>query len=210
MVRQIDAPFASVIRPCARSPPKRRKAAPRIWSTSTANRPAGWASRCRASPTRSTTPSVSGRFPPSTARPTSIASSWRRSRATSRTRLRLRKLYVTGSSTLNGTAATVANTATGNYQYQYEGDAERRDRCNQVPLAAFARFGNMSAPLAIAHQEQFPSVTISFDLAPGDRFATPSRHPRGAESEIGMPASVTGSYSGDAAEFANRWPASPG
>ena len=35
---------------------------------------------------------------------------------------------------------------------------------HQVPLSTFARFEHISAPLAIAHQEQFPSVTISFNL----------------------------------------------
>ena len=38
---------------------------------------------------------------------------------------------------------------------------------NQVPLSAVAHFERTTAPLAIAHQEQFPAVTISFDLAPG-------------------------------------------
>ena len=37
----------------------------------------------------------------------------------------------------------------------------------QVPLSAFAELIRTTAPLAIAHQEQFPSVTLSFNLAPG-------------------------------------------
>ena len=36
----------------------------------------------------------------------------------------------------------------------------------QVPLSAFARFVHTTAPLVIAHYEQFPAVTISFNLAP--------------------------------------------
>ncbi|MBX9844274.1 MAG: efflux RND transporter permease subunit [Xanthobacteraceae bacterium] len=71
----------------------------------------------------------------------------------------------------------------------------------QVPLGAFARFRYTTAPLVIAHQEQFPSVTISFNLAPqaalGDAVAVISE----AERAIGVPSSVIGSYSGDAAEF---------
>ena len=35
-----------------------------------------------------------------------------------------------------------------------------------MPLSAFARFEHTTAPLVIAHQEQFPAVTISFNLAP--------------------------------------------
>src|SRR6185312_5145753 len=37
----------------------------------------------------------------------------------------------------------------------------------QVPLSAVARFTRGIAPLVISHQEQFPAVTLSFDLAPG-------------------------------------------
>ena len=37
----------------------------------------------------------------------------------------------------------------------------------QVPLSAVASIERRTAPLAISHQEQFPSVTISFNLAPG-------------------------------------------
>ena len=36
-----------------------------------------------------------------------------------------------------------------------------------MPLSAFARYAPSTAPLAVNHQGQFPSVTISFNLAPG-------------------------------------------
>ena len=72
----------------------------------------------------------------------------------------------------------------------------------QVPLTAIATIERTTAPLAIAHQSQFPSVTLSFNLAPeyalSDAVTVISR----AQAEIGMPNSVIGSYSGDAAEFA--------
>jgi multidrug efflux pump len=80
---------------------------------------------------------------------------------------------------------------------------------NQVPLAAFARFAHTSAPLAIAHQEQFPSVTISFDLAPGYALSDAVRLIGAAERQIGMPSSVTGSYFGDAEEFAKSLAGEP-
>ncbi|MFZ0104877.1 MAG: efflux RND transporter permease subunit, partial [Pseudolabrys sp.] len=79
----------------------------------------------------------------------------------------LNRIYVTGASTSTGTAATVANTATGNTNTNTTATPNAVTSNNQVPLSAFARFVPTSAPLAIAHQEQFPSVTISFDLAPG-------------------------------------------
>src|SRR5690606_36523324 len=79
----------------------------------------------------------------------------------------LSKIYVTGATTSTGTAATAGNTATGTTNTNTSATPNTVTGSNQVPLAAFARFDYTAAPLAIAHQEQFPSVTISFDLAPG-------------------------------------------
>ncbi|MGB6352248.1 MAG: efflux RND transporter permease subunit, partial [Pseudolabrys sp.] len=121
----------------------------------------------------------------------------------------LTKLYVTGASTSNGTAATVANTATGTTNTNTTATPNAVTSSNQVPLAAFARFVPTSAPLAIAHQEQFPSVTISFDLAPGYALSDAVAAIRSVETEIGMPSSVTGTYSGDAAEFAKSLAGEP-
>jgi multidrug efflux pump len=72
----------------------------------------------------------------------------------------------------------------------------------QVPLSALARFEHTTAPLVIAHQEQFPSVTVSFNLAPRAALSDAVAAIAAAERNIGMPTSVLGSYSGDAAEFA--------
>src|SRR5499427_4766212 len=72
----------------------------------------------------------------------------------------------------------------------------------QVPLSAVARFETTTAPLVIAHQEQFPSVTISFNLAPHAALSDAVTAINAAEREIGLPSSILGSYSGDAAEFA--------
>ena len=121
----------------------------------------------------------------------------------------LTKLYVTGASTSTGTAATVANTATGNTNTNTTPTPNAVTSSNQVPLSSFARFVPTSAPLAIAHQEQFPSVTISFDLAPGYALSDAVAAIRSVEREIGMPTSVTGSYSGDAAEFAKSLAGEP-
>jgi multidrug efflux pump len=71
----------------------------------------------------------------------------------------------------------------------------------QVPLAAFATIERGSTPLAVSHQEQFPAFTISFDLAGGQALADAVRAVEKAQGEIGMPGTVTGSFSGEAAEF---------
>ncbi len=37
---------------------------------------------------------------------------------------------------------------------------------NAVPLSAFSHFETTTEPLSITHQGQFPSITVSFNLAP--------------------------------------------
>jgi multidrug efflux pump len=121
----------------------------------------------------------------------------------------LSKLYVTGASTSTGTAATAGNTATSSTNTNITATPNTVTSSNQVPLAAFARFVNSSAPLVIAHQEQFPSVTISFDLSDGYALSDAVKAISAAQQQIGMPSSVTGSYSGDAAEFARSLTGEP-
>jgi multidrug efflux pump len=113
----------------------------------------------------------------------------------------LAKLYVTGASTSTGTAATVGNTTQGSINTNTSATPNTVTGSNQVPLSAFARFERVSAPLMLAHQEQFPSVTISFNLPRGSALSDAVAAVSQAQREIGMPNSVTGSYSGDSAEF---------
>jgi multidrug efflux pump len=121
----------------------------------------------------------------------------------------LGKLYITGASTSTGTAATVANTASGTINTNTTATPNTVTSSNQVPLSAFAHFAQGSAPLVIAHEEQFPSVTISFDLAPGYALSDAVAAITAAQPKIGMPNTVIGSYSGDAAEFAKSLAGEP-
>ena len=79
----------------------------------------------------------------------------------------------------------------------------------QVPLSAFSTTKHVTAPLVIAHQEQFPAVTISFNLAPGFALSDAVESINLAERAIGVPASVIGNYSGDSAEFAKSLAGQP-
>ncbi|MBV1695082.1 MAG: efflux RND transporter permease subunit [Hyphomicrobiales bacterium] len=72
----------------------------------------------------------------------------------------------------------------------------------QVPLSSVATIERVLAPLAINTQSQFPAVTISFNLAPGRALGDAVAAIRSAESAIELPGSLTGTFSGDAAEFA--------
>ncbi len=71
----------------------------------------------------------------------------------------------------------------------------------QVPLTAIASIERTTAPLVVTHDGQFPSVTLSFNLGDGASLGAAVRAVADAEKEIGLPVTITGRYSGDAAEF---------
>jgi len=65
-----------------------------------------------------------------------------------------------------------------------------------VPLSAIAHYEPTTAPLTVAHQGQFPAVTVSFNLAPGIALSDAVQAINQLEQNIGMPSSIQGSYSG--------------
>ncbi len=73
----------------------------------------------------------------------------------------------------------------------------------QVPLSTFTSLRNDTAPLSVQHTEQFPAVTISFNLGEGAALSDGVKAIEQASHEIGLPDNITGSYNGDAAEFAS-------
>jgi len=79
----------------------------------------------------------------------------------------------------------------------------------QVPLSAVATLTRTTAPLAISHLAQFPAVTLSFNLAPGEALGDAVEAVKALERSIGMPSSIAGVYSGDAAEFAKSLAGQP-
>ena len=70
-----------------------------------------------------------------------------------------------------------------------------------VPLRTFAHIESRNAPLAINHQDQFPVVTISFNLAPGAALGEATKAIERAQKEISMPANVLTAFQGTAAAF---------
>jgi multidrug efflux pump len=79
----------------------------------------------------------------------------------------------------------------------------------QVPLSAVATLTRTTAPLAISHQAQFPAVSLSFNLAPGESLGDAVGTVKSIESRIGMPNSIVGVYAGDAAEFSKSLAGQP-
>ncbi|WP_243362513.1 multidrug efflux RND transporter permease subunit [Fundidesulfovibrio terrae] len=70
-----------------------------------------------------------------------------------------------------------------------------------VPLSAFARFEPSSTTLAVNHQGQFPSTTISFNLAPGVALGQAVAAIQDAADKAGLPAGVRGTFQGTAQAF---------
>jgi len=71
----------------------------------------------------------------------------------------------------------------------------------QVPLSAIAQVSERKTPLSINHQGQFPSSTISFNLAPGASLGDAVKAIEAAKEDIGMPLSVRTNYQGAALAF---------
>jgi len=70
-----------------------------------------------------------------------------------------------------------------------------------VPLAAFARFQQSTTSLTVNHQSQFPSVTISFNLAQGINLGEAVTAVEAAMREMKMPPAIRGSFQGTAKAF---------
>ncbi|WP_231409446.1 MdtB/MuxB family multidrug efflux RND transporter permease subunit [Ralstonia solanacearum] len=71
----------------------------------------------------------------------------------------------------------------------------------QVPLGAFAKVVEQPGSLVVNHQGQFPSATISFNLARGASLGAAVDAINAAEQEIGLPASMQTSFQGAALAF---------
>ena len=78
-----------------------------------------------------------------------------------------------------------------------------------VPVSSFAHFGQSNTALAVNHQGQFPSITISFNLAPGVSLGEATRIVQNAEREIGLPGSIHPSFQGTAAAFQDSLKSEP-
>ncbi|HTS30094.1 MAG TPA: efflux RND transporter permease subunit [Bryobacteraceae bacterium] len=71
----------------------------------------------------------------------------------------------------------------------------------QVPLSAFTHYEANTSPLAVNHSGQFPSVTISFNLAPGVPLGPVVDRVLELQRSMGMPAAIHGNFSGTAQAF---------
>ena len=92
-----------------------------------------------------------------------------------------------------------------------EGDKQFEDAFNKislrsksgalVPLSAFATVQRTIGPTAVNHQGQLQAVTLSFNLAPEVPLGTATAKLDSYVRELQMPATLIGTYGGDAAVF---------
>jgi multidrug efflux pump len=95
---------------------------------------------------------------------------------------------LTNNSTSPGTSSNTATTST---------------YANAVPLSAFSHFETTTEPLSITHQGQFPSVTVSFNLAPNAALGGAIDAITKVQQDMHMPASLQADFQGTAASFRN-------
>jgi multidrug efflux pump len=70
-----------------------------------------------------------------------------------------------------------------------------------VPLSVLTKSDMSVSPLTINHQDLFPSVTLSFNLAPGHSLGDAIAAIQNAEATLAKPASLTALYQGSAKVF---------
>jgi len=70
-----------------------------------------------------------------------------------------------------------------------------------VPLSAVARLSRGVGPMTISHVGQLPSVTVSFNLAPGVALGTAVEKIHELQAELHLPATISASFQGSAAVF---------
>jgi multidrug efflux pump len=70
-----------------------------------------------------------------------------------------------------------------------------------VPLSAFTHYEPSNSSLTVNHQGFFPSITISFNLAPGASLGPATDHIQAAAQQIGLPANVHANFAGTAQAF---------
>ena len=70
-----------------------------------------------------------------------------------------------------------------------------------VPLNAVAHYEPTTAPIAVNHQGQFPSVTLSFNLVPGFALSDAVKAIQQMEQQVKMPETIHGSFAGTLQAF---------
>lgn len=80
---------------------------------------------------------------------------------------------------------------------------------SMVPLGQFTTIEYGSAALAVNHQNQFPSVTLSFNLSPGTAVGTAVAAVQQETAALHMPSTIATSFQGNAQAFQSALASTP-
>jgi multidrug efflux pump len=105
---------------------------------------------------------------------------------------------IAASSARNASTNALANVGKGSAS---SGAAVSTTQETMIPLASFTSYGSGNTALAVNHQASFVASTISFNLAPGKSLSDATVAVDQAMRQIGMPASIHGSFQGTAQTF---------
>ncbi|MES2424017.1 MAG: efflux RND transporter permease subunit [Pseudomonadota bacterium] len=97
-----------------------------------------------------------------------------------------------------GTVATAATPVNLGSRDPATGNAVSSSATRMVPLTAFTKVSEKSAPSSISHQDAELATTISYNLAEGSTLADGQAAVAAAEASIAMPKNVRGSFQGSA------------
>ena len=90
-------------------------------------------------------------------------------------------------------------------QYQRPEDLQniyvRSASGGSVPISAFTRIETLTAPLAVNHQGQFPTATISFNLAPDVSLGDAVKAVQRVRQDMDLPPSLKAGFQGTAQAF---------
>jgi multidrug efflux pump len=112
-------------------------------------------------------------------------------------------LYTPSAGTLTPAQRVITAGATASTSGANSAGATSSAPSNAIPLSAFSHFETTTEPLSITHQGQFPSITVSFNLAPHASLGNAISDINSLQKSMNMPASLQASFQGTAASFEN-------
>lgn len=100
-------------------------------------------------------------------------------------------------------ALSRSNSSTGSTSNSSANTVSSTAMSNAVPLSAFTHVQHATEALSINHQGQFPSVTVSFNLAPNAALGSAITAIDKVQADMHMPPSLQADFQGTAASFKN-------
>jgi len=107
--------------------------------------------------------------------------------------------YTPSSEVLSAPSTVLAGTTAG----QTPNTTVASVGANAIPLSAFTHASHITEALSINHQGQFPSVTVSFNLASNASLGTAITKIEDAAKKLNFPPSLQSDFQGTAASFHN-------